>query len=109
MKGITLCAECAYYSMKKHKCTRGATDEGTATSRFYADCPLDTVVPVSQYKKMVEEYNQLRENFVDFFCSGSMNPAPYCLNTCKECTDNRGWCDPSSDKCKGFNPASIII
>lgn len=28
MKGITLCAECAYYNMKKHKCTRGATDEG---------------------------------------------------------------------------------
>lgn len=46
MKGITLCAECAYYSMKKHKCTRGATDEGKPTARFYADCPLDDVVPV---------------------------------------------------------------
>lgn len=46
MKGITLCAECAYYSMKKHECTRGATDEGDAWARFYADCPLDTVAPV---------------------------------------------------------------
>lgn len=46
MKGITLCADCAYYSMKKHKCTRGATDEGEPTARFYADCPLDDVVPV---------------------------------------------------------------
>lgn len=48
MKGITLCADCAYYSMKKHKCTRGATDEGKPTARFYADCPLDDVVPVKQ-------------------------------------------------------------
>jgi len=23
MKGIELCAECAYYNMKSHKCTRG--------------------------------------------------------------------------------------
>lgn len=46
MKGITLCADCAYYSMKKHKCTRGATDEGEPTARFYADCPLDDVSPV---------------------------------------------------------------
>lgn len=45
MKGITLCAECAYYSMKKHRCTRGATDEGEPTDRFYADCPFDDVVP----------------------------------------------------------------
>lgn len=45
MKGITLCAECAYYSTKKHKCTRGATDEGEPTARFYADCPLPEVAP----------------------------------------------------------------
>lgn len=71
--------------------------------------PTVNAVPVEQYKELMAEYNQLRENFVDFFCSGSMNPAPYCLNSCKECTDNRGWCDPSSDKCKGFNPADTII
>lgn len=42
MKGITCCADCAYYNMKKHKCTR-ATDEGKPTDQFYADCPLPTV------------------------------------------------------------------
>ena len=39
MKGITCCADCAYYNMKKHHCTR-ASDEGKPTDHFYADCPL---------------------------------------------------------------------
>ncbi len=38
MKGIANCEECAYYSMKKHKCTRGCKDE--------TDCPLPDVQPV---------------------------------------------------------------
>ena len=42
MKGINCCADCAYYSMKKHRCTR-ASDEGKPTDHFYADCPLPTV------------------------------------------------------------------
>lgn len=42
MKGITCCADCAYYNMKKHHCTR-ASDEGKPTDHFYADCPLPTV------------------------------------------------------------------
>ena len=46
MKGITLCADCAYYSMKKHCCTRGATQDPDPSAPFYADCPLDEVVPV---------------------------------------------------------------
>lgn len=41
MKAIERCCECAYYSMRKHKCKRGAKDEGEPTARFYADCPLD--------------------------------------------------------------------
>ncbi|MBQ1776639.1 MAG: DUF551 domain-containing protein [Acidaminococcaceae bacterium] len=44
MKGITCCADCAYYNMKKHHCTR-ASDEGKPTDHFYADCPLPTVTP----------------------------------------------------------------
>ncbi len=43
MKGITCCADCAYYSMKKHKCVR-CTDSGKPTDHFYADCPLPDVV-----------------------------------------------------------------
>jgi hypothetical protein len=46
MKGIKCCAECADYSLKKHKCTRGAKDAGKATDSFYADCPLDDAEPV---------------------------------------------------------------
>lgn len=50
MKGITCCADCAYYSMKKHKCTRGYKDEGKSTDHFYKDCPLPDVRPVVRGK-----------------------------------------------------------
>lgn len=46
MKGINICAECAYYSMKKHACTRGAKEENDPRAKFYDDCPLEDVVPV---------------------------------------------------------------
>ena len=50
MKGITACAECAYYDMKSHKCTRGCTiDPDKAKGddvRFYADCTLPDAEPV---------------------------------------------------------------
>ena len=37
---IGCCGECPFYSMKKHKCQRGAADDGEARDRFYRDCPL---------------------------------------------------------------------
>lgn len=37
---IGCCGECPYYSMKKHKCQRGAVDEGEPREHFYRDCPL---------------------------------------------------------------------
>lgn len=50
MKGITLCADCAYYDLKKHKCNRGATVDPDISKghdvRFYVDCPLPDVEPV---------------------------------------------------------------
>ena len=50
MKGIALCADCAYYDLKKHKCNRGATVDPDISKghdvRFYVDCPLDDVEPV---------------------------------------------------------------
>ncbi len=52
----------------------------------------------------VEKYNDLREAFVDYVCSGTQNPAPYCRNRCVDCVDRRGWCISQSDKCRGFNP-----
>lgn len=41
MKAIERCCECAYYSIRKHKCKRGAKDKGEPTATFYTDCPLD--------------------------------------------------------------------
>lgn len=53
----------------------------------------------------VEKYNELREAFVDFACSGINNVAPYCKNRRKECADEHGWCQLGiGDVCRGFNP-----
>ena len=41
MKAIERCCECAYYSMRRHKCKRGANGKGEPTATFYTDCPLD--------------------------------------------------------------------
>ena len=44
MKGIACCADCAYYNLRKHRCTRGCKDEGAAQDHFYRDCPLPDVI-----------------------------------------------------------------
>lgn len=43
MKGISCCGDCAFYSRKKHKCTRNVHIEPKANEHFYADCPLPDV------------------------------------------------------------------
>lgn len=35
------CGDCPFYNFKKHKCTKGAKEEGEAQDHFYLDCPLD--------------------------------------------------------------------
>ena len=50
MKGIKLCAECADYNWKKHKCNRGSSIETNARDPFYDDCPLPEVVEVVRCK-----------------------------------------------------------
>lgn len=62
---------------------------------FYLDISTMDVVEV-------ERYNDLREAFVDYACSGVQNLAPYCKNRCVECVDSRGWCIHTH--CNGFNP-----
>lgn len=52
----------------------------------------------------IEKYNDLAEDFIDYVCSGSPNPAPYCANACEKCVDRLGWCANGSDECKGFRP-----
>lgn len=46
MKGITCCADCVYYSKRKHKCVRCNNVESDARKHFYDDCPLQDVKPV---------------------------------------------------------------
>ena len=42
MKGITCCGECAYYNVKKHKCTRYGVDNYVC-GKFYDHRPLPNV------------------------------------------------------------------
>lgn len=65
------------------------------TRRLIETAPTIDAVPA-------EKYNELREAFVDFVCSGVHNPGPYCKNKCPECVDKRGWC--TYRRCTGFNP-----
>lgn len=37
---VYCCGDCIYYNWKKHKCNRGASEEGDAKDTFYRDCPL---------------------------------------------------------------------
>lgn len=37
---IYCCGDCIFYNYKKHKCNRGARDEGAPQDKFYRDCPL---------------------------------------------------------------------
>lgn len=64
MKGITLCADCAYYDLKKHKCNRGATVDPDMSKgqdvRFYVDCPLDDVEPVRHWIPCSERFPENR-------------------------------------------------
>ncbi len=79
--------------MKKEKYQRGWND---ALQGAFAALPTVDAVEV-------EKYNDLREDFVDFVCSGVHNPAPYCKNACEECVNERGWCT-YNESCNGFNP-----
>lgn len=59
MKGITMCAECAYYNMETHKCSQGAIidpniDKGD-DPRFFVDCPFpDIELPVNKTAEWID-------------------------------------------------------
>lgn len=63
MKGITCCADCAYYNMKKHRCTR-SVDEGKPTDHFYADCPLPTVTLEPQWISVKDRLPDEQEEYL---------------------------------------------
>ena len=71
--------------------------------------PTIDAVDAKRYEALIEMYHDLRENFIDYVCSGIPNVAPYCLNKCEDCVTAHGWCKFASDKCRGFNPAEVIL
>lgn len=78
-------------------------------TRSIKNAPTVDAVEAKKYEALVEMYHDLRENFIDYYCSGTPNVAPYCLNRCEECLTPHGWCKALSDKCRGFNPAEVIL
>lgn len=70
--------------------------------------PAASAIPLEEHIDEVlgwdNRYEVLKENFVDYVCSGTSNVAPYCANKCDECVDGRGWCIDGSKNCRGFNP-----
>lgn len=76
--------------------------------KLMEDAPTVEAVEAKKHEALVEMYHELRENFIDYYYSGTPNIAPYCLNRCEECVDGYGWCKPN-DKCHGFNPAEVIL
>lgn len=82
MKGIKCCGECAYYSMKNHKCMGGAKDPGKASDSFYADCPLDDAQPSQHgwWVKIEQNVSQFRRKCSE--CGGIVHAVsdfcPYC-------------------------------
>ena len=76
--------------------------------KLMEDAPTVDAVEAKKYEALVKMYHELRENFVDYYCSGIQNVAPYCRNRCEECIDGYGWCK-HNDKCHGFNPAEVIL
>jgi hypothetical protein len=47
-KAIELCGDCGFYSWKKHKCTRGASDYPKSSEPFYRDCPLPSAIVLKE-------------------------------------------------------------
>lgn len=82
----------------------GITDLYLIDKEFIVEAIREGIDRKNKRAVTVEQYNDLREAFVDFVCSGIHNPAPYCKNSRKECTDRVGWCANGCDACRGFNP-----
>ncbi len=99
MKGITVCADCVYYSLKKHRCTRGCTDEGDAKDPFYKDCPLPDVRPVVRGKWIKRMEINVQPVYTAYTprwncsCCGAEYDPGFCntINFCPNCgADMRG-------------------
>ena len=73
---IYCCGDCVHYNWKKHKCNRGATDEGKPTDNFYRDCPIGICIdaePVRHGKWIIEDGH-------------------VCCSECGEISKEYNWC-----------------
>lgn len=84
MKGITCCADCAYYNMKKHRCTR-ATDKGKPTDHFYADCPLPTVIKAQGWVSVKDRLPDKSGDYLIFTDSGRADVWNYSTHSYTKC------------------------
>lgn len=96
-------------NVNKEELIRALQYDRNQYEKGYADGKADAMPSVVKYERLLEMYHDLRDNFVDYYCSGTQNVAPYCLNKCEECVDKWGYCKQYSDHCKGFNPAEVIL
>ena len=87
MKGITLCADCAYYNMKKHKCTRGCKIDPDVSKgenpSFYVDCPLPDVEPLKKWIPCSERMPETDTTVICYMRSGQI--------LVMELSDDDGW------------------
>lgn len=72
MKGIELCAGCAFYNLKSHKCTRGCKIEPDSKKgediHFFVDCPLPDARPEKRCR-MIPQKPDCRGYTDTFFCT----------------------------------------
>ncbi len=53
---------------------------------------------------LYKQLQELRDDFIDYVCSGVDNPAHYCEKVNgNKCLDSRGWC-LNNEYCHGFRP-----
>ena len=67
---------------------------------------LEKVVQITT--SLLQVIDDLKDDFVDYVCSGVNNPAPYCGNRNDECCDRLGWC-MNNEACKGFKPKAYRV
>ena len=92
------CADCnvTMTHNKKLGCILGCAE----SLQLYAAERLEALEKELQAAKAMAE--EIAGDFVDYVCTGTTNPAPYCKNKCEGCTDKYGMC--AGVKCIGFAP-----
>ena len=99
MKGITCCADCVYYNMKKHKCNRGCSDYPDGKEHFYRDCPLIDVVEKCEYdilQQALEEANEALKDAVQVVrCKDCKHYIPFIVDGyCGDCSQTEYSVEP---------------